>query len=311
MPAVSSGAGRRLLVVTGKGGVGKSTVVAALGLAAAARGLRSIVVEVSGRADVARLLGGRAAERMEEVELRPGLRHVTIERRDAAAEYLREQSPGPIPGGILARSQAFGLFVAATPGLAELLSIGKVRELTRSPRRAAGRPGYDLVILDAPASGHALALLEAPETFAAVARVGPVARQAREIDQALRDPAFTAVVAVAAAEQMAVSETLALRETLSAKLGCELDRVIVNRVLDTPFTQRDLAALRRAEGVEDDALRSARWLHARATSQLEQIARLRAGLDGIACETLPFMFCDELGGDELDRLAGLAGAWLP
>ena len=119
------------------------------------------------------------------------------------------------------------------------------------------------------------------------------------------------MIAVAAAEQMAVTETLALRETLSEKIGLQLDRVIVNKALQSPFTQRDADALRRAEGEQAAALRSARWLHARATAQKEHLARLRAGLDGVACQTLPFMFCDELGENELGELAGLVEGWLP
>lgn len=308
---MSAPATRRLLVVTGKGGVGKSAIVAALGLAAAARGLRTILAEVGARTDVARLLGARAAPSLGEAEVQPGLRHVTIDRRDAAAEYLRRETPGQLTGGILARSRAFNLFVAATPGLAELLSMGKVWELTRRPRRVPGGLLYDLVILDAPASGHAIALMGAPDTFAALARVGPVARQAREIDHALRDPAFTGVLAVAAAEQMAVTETLGLREALAGRLGLELDGVIVNKVLESPFGKRSAAALQRAGVDEDDALRSARWLHERASAQRQHLARLREGLDGVACGTLPFLFCEELGREELERLAGLAQGWLP
>jgi anion-transporting ArsA/GET3 family ATPase len=151
----------RLVIVTGKGGVGKSTVAGALGVAAVGRGLRTIVVELAGRSDVARVLGGEAADRLREIELDPGLHHVTIDRQPALEEYLREELPGSLPAAILARSRLFGLFVDATPGMDELLMIGKVWELTQRPRHKRGARPYDLVVLDGPATGQALALLAA------------------------------------------------------------------------------------------------------------------------------------------------------
>ena len=128
----------RLVVVTGKGGVGKSTVAAALGLAATRRGLRTIVAELAGCSDVARVLGGKAADRLRETEFDSGLHHVTIDRAPALEEYLREEVPGPLPAAILARSRLFGLFVDATPGMGELLTIGKVWELAERPRHKRG-----------------------------------------------------------------------------------------------------------------------------------------------------------------------------
>ena len=142
----------RLIIVTGKGGVGKSTVAAALGAAAAGRGLRTIVAELAGRSDVARLLGGEAADRLREVELYPGLHHVRIDRQPAFEEYLREEVPGPLPAVILSRSRVFGLFVEATPGMDQLLMIGKVWS-SRNDRGTGGAPGRtNLVVLDGPAT---------------------------------------------------------------------------------------------------------------------------------------------------------------
>src|SRR6516165_1647880 len=179
--------GKRLLIVTGKGGVGKSTVAAALAITASGRGLRTIVAEVAARSDVASLLGGSGTAPAREVELAPALHHVSIEPQGALAEYIRDEVPGRVPGLILARSRAFDVLATATPGMRELLTVGKVWELAQRPRRTPGARPYDLVILDAPASGHAAALLGAPRTFASIANVGPVARQGAAIDRMLRD----------------------------------------------------------------------------------------------------------------------------
>ena len=295
---------KRLVVVTGKGGVGKSAVAAALGLVAARSGLRTIVAEVGARTEVATLLGARAAASPAETPLgEPGLAHVSIQPGAAMQEYLRNEVPGRLPAAILARSRIFELLVEATPGMRELLTVGKVWELTQRPRHTAHAAPYDLVVLDAPATGHALALLGAPRTFTSVARVGPVARQGAAIEGLLHDPRRTAVLAVAAPEQMAVTETLGLRDRLAGDLGIALDGVVVNRMMRSRLHGAGAQALAAAPG-DDPAVRSARWLEERARIQRAQLARLRRGLDGVRCTTLPFLFCTEFGRAEVDALAG-------
>src|SRR5262249_61283603 len=120
---------------------------------------QTIVAEVAARSDVASLLGGGGASPGLEVELAPALHHVSIEPQGALAEYIRDEVPGRVPGMILARSRAFDVLATATPGMAGLLTVGKVWELAQRPRRRPGARPYDLVILDAPASGHAARLL--------------------------------------------------------------------------------------------------------------------------------------------------------
>ena len=223
--------------------MGKSTVAAALAITAARRGRQTIVAEVAARSDVARLLGARGAADRREVELAPALHHVSIEPQGALEEYIRDEVPGRVPGMILARSRAFDVLATATPGMRELLTVGKVWELAQRPRRTSGARPYDLVILDAPASGHAAALLGAPRTFASIANVGPVARQGAAIDRMLCDRRLTGVIAVATPEQMAVSETLDLSRTLVESLEIALEGVIVNRVLPARFSAADTRAL--------------------------------------------------------------------
>src|ERR1039458_9782067 len=152
-----------LLVVTGKGGVGKSTVAAALGIAAHRRGLRTIVVEVAARDDVSRMLDPSAAG----APPGGGPEHISIDPQRAMEGYLREQLPVGALAALLSRSRIFTTLTAATPGMRELLTIGKVWELAAQQRSDDG-PSYDLVVLDAPATGHGLAMLQAPRTFASI-----------------------------------------------------------------------------------------------------------------------------------------------
>jgi anion-transporting ArsA/GET3 family ATPase len=293
-----------LVVVTGKGGVGKSTVAAALGMAAAARGLRTIVAEVSARDDVSRALraedAGPAATFVERT-LGDHLHHISIDPESALEEYVRDQLPRGV-SDVLTSSRVFSYLVAATPGLRELLSVGKVWELAQPDRRTPGAHPYDLVILDAPATGHGVAVLTAPGTFAEAAKLGPIARQGGIIHAMLSDPERTAVVAVATAEEMPVNETLALRDALAAPpLEQPLAAVVVNGVMPQRFRGAEVAALEAAP--PSRAARAARAEAARARAHRSQLARLRRAVGDTPVRTLPFVFgADGLDGAALARL---------
>lgn len=267
-----------LVVVTGKGGVGKTTVAAALGLVAARAGKRAIVAEVARRGDVAGILGtasGRHDQVFVEHEIAPGLFHISIDPEDALAEYLNDQLGSTGLATVLASSRMFGLLAAATPGLRELLTIGKVWELTQSERRTPGADPYDLVVVDAPATGHGVAVLAAPRTFADAAAGGPITRQAQRIDATISDPEQTGLVAVARAEEMPVTETLHLQESLRDRLGRELDTVVVNRL--EPDLIAPAESTRLAEHADHPAVALTLHTVARARRQRAQVGRLHRG----------------------------------
>jgi anion-transporting ArsA/GET3 family ATPase len=316
-------ADKRLVFVTGKGGVGKSTVALALGVAGARRGLRTIVAELSGQARAAETFGVRSAPGQEVALERGGLLHaISIDMERAMEEYLHERA-GRV-GDLLAASRAFHTFAHATPGMRELLSVGKAWELAGERRRVPGARPYDLVIVDAPATGHALGALRAPSTFAEIARVGPIAHQGRTIDATLRDPAQTAVVAVALPEEMPVAETLGLRRRLRDALGLELAGTVVNACLPQRIgprqarTVQDALAQARTPLVRA-ALQAAASEQARASAQREQVARLVDGLasgaaagrvareggppGAVAPLELPYLFVERLGPAALGDLA--------
>ena len=311
---------RRLIFVTGKGGVGKSTVASSLGLLAAQRGLRTIVAELSSQDRVQRAFDPLAAdvgqvhhasEHFKEVELAPGLFTISIDAQHAMEEYLRIKT-GPL-GHALASSRLFGVFAMATPGMRELLSIGKVWELAQLERRTHGAAPYDLVIVDAPATGHGVAALRTPRTFAEIARVGPIAHQGATIAATIADHDFTAVVAVTTPEEMPVNETLALRDAL-ARDQLHLDAMVVNAVYPARFEDGQVAALaaaaqRSRSPLTRVALRAALSEHARATAQRDQQARLADGL-GMELIELPYVFADSVGQAELELLAKALAAGL-
>ena len=303
MPGLSD---KRLLFVTGKGGVGKTTVATALGIAAARRGLRTIVAELSGQDRVATTFGRAATQPGVEIPVAEHLFSISIDVPRAMDEYLHERAG--LVGDRLASLGAFQAFAAATPGMRELLSVGKVWELAQDARRVEGTDPYDLVIVDAPASGHGLGALRAPRTFAEIARVGPIAHQGRTIDATLRDPSQTGVVAVALPEEMPVTETLALHEALRDEMGIELAALIANAVVPDrlgPRQARTVAdALARAEEPSPvhAALRAALSEHARATTQHEQLVRLAEGA-GREPHRLPYVVAPAIDRTVLEGLA--------
>jgi len=288
----------RLVVVTGKGGTGRTTVAAALGLAAAAEGRRAIVCEVSGQARVPALLGARAGAPGAEVALGDGLWATTIEPHTALEEWLGRQLPRRLIGP-LARSGAFGGFVAAAPGARELVTLTKAWELGETPRWRRDAAPYDTVILDAPASGHGLGLLRTPRTFADIARIGPIGGTARQVDAAIVDPARTAIVAVALPGELAISETLELEHWLEDRVGRGLDAIVVNSVWPRRISTADAARVAAADGALRPALQhAARAGNERVRVQQSQLARLRREA-AARVHTLPFVFSGVLAGEQI------------
>jgi anion-transporting ArsA/GET3 family ATPase len=292
---------RKLLVVTGKGGAGKTTIAAALGLRAAARGQRTIVVEVGEESRLPSMFGIAAPRPGVETRLQERLSSISIDPDRALLEWLQVLG-GRVPGRVLASSGTFQYFAAAAPGAKELVTMVKVWQLTRGAARRGRAAGYDLVVLDAPATGHALGMLGSPRTFGAIARVGPIAGQTRQLQELLESPARSAYVAVALGTEMAVSEALELQEGLRARLGRDLEAVVVNALLPRRFTAAELRrilslgdaaqdeavdeALRgdaaphdgapgERRAVIDSAVQAARAVHERSRLQHNQLARLR------------------------------------
>lgn len=265
-----------VVYVSGKGGAGKTTVAAALALAAEAEGRPALVCEVGG----SHLLGSS----------------LSIDPRDALTEWMRAQPGGAVAAAVLSHSPAFAHFVDAAPGAKELLTVGKFVEVAR-----AG--DYDVVVVDGPSTGHALGMLGAPSTVAGVASHGPVAGQAHELHEFLCDPQRTTYVGVSLPEEMSVHELLELDDGLQRTVGRRLDLVVVNGVYPDRFTDAEADALRelathRASSWLDAALdehRTAR-LHAARTGWLRD--RIAAPI-----VELPFLFSAAIGPPECQRLA--------
>lgn len=299
---------RKLIVVTGKGGVGKTTIAGAVGLMAARQGLRTLVLDLTGASTRLRELFAQepdapaATPATVPCRLTEHLWSASIEPDSALLEWMQSLG-GRVPARLLASRASFQYFAAAAPGGRELVCMVKVCELARDRR-------YDLIVLDAPATGHALAMLSAPRTFATIARSGPVASQAQSVLAMLQSPAETGYLAVAQASEMAVSETLDLQQELTDQLGVELACVIVNATMHRRFTGEELERIASLRGEEQVSARSrlaaaaaaaAQAAHARTRFQHNQVARLRR--HGLNVLQVPFVFQSDLDLEAIQRIA--------
>lgn len=300
---------KRLVFVTGKGGVGKTTVAIALGLRAAAAGKRAIVCEVASQENASRMFDHTEVG-FHEVEMEENLWSISIDPDESMREYVLLQLKVRAMRDLLFRSRIFSYLAAATPGLKELVTIGKIWELAQLDRKVKSGRKYDLVIVDAPATGHGIGFLQTPRTFAAIARVGPIHSQAQRLDRFITDQELTGTAIVALPEEMPVNESAALEHDLRAEVGIAVDRVYMNGLYPERFSKQEgeqLAELaRRENGAVRAAARAALSEHERARSQRAQLARLRRRVEA-PVKTLPFLFEPELGVEAARRLSRRLG----
>jgi anion-transporting ArsA/GET3 family ATPase len=286
----------RLIAVLGKGGVGRTTVSAAIGAAAAARALRTLVIEADMRAPIAQSYGRAGV--FASVELSDNLYGMTLGGQESLEEYLSFVVPRPILRMVFA-SSLYRYFVHAAPAVRELTMMGKV--FHEIERRAAPLEPWNVVVFDAPASGQALSMIRMP--FAARDTFGEsvAGREAGNIAALLRDPAKCAIAAVTTAEPLAISETLEINRTLEA-LGLKLAAVFFNRLSAATFDAADIARMVRraarepaADGVAELAAIAREELQ-RRTRERRALAILRQSID---CRVIELVECRALAGRAL------------
>ena len=244
---------RRVLIVTGKGGVGKTTVVAALGLAAARRGIETVLVEIGQESSIPPLLGAevpppdpRGLDRRDgrdPIALEPHLYWLRLEPRAALTEYLELQLPVRALVRLLVGNAGFQRLLDAAPGWRELITLGKLWHLETREAKGGG-PRWGLLIVDAPATGHGLSLLSVPNVVIDTIRLGPLRRQTDAVQALMRDPERTLVVPVTLLEELPVQETTELVARLR-ELGLAPGPLVANRLEPEPGLP-ELAALNRA-----------------------------------------------------------------
>ena len=286
----------RLVIVAGKGGVGKTTVTAALSLMAARAGLKTLIVEVEGKSGLSTAFAAGDLG-YDEIDLASGVRARTLTPDQALLEYLEDHGMRRLSKR-LSSSGVLDVVSTAVPGIKDILVLGKMKQLEREGLA-------DLIVLDAPAAGHAVTFLTSAKGLLDAVRVGPVRRQAEEVQDLLTDPARCQVLLVTLPEETPVNEAVETAARLRDKVGIQLSAIAVNGLYPAvDGLTTDPAQLQGASAEEADALRkAAAFRSARQQLQEQQVARLDAQLD-LPQLHLPFLFSPELGPADVDDLAG-------
>src|SRR3954469_10312507 len=234
----------RVIIVAGKGGVGKTTTAAALAVAAARAGREGLLVELEGKSGLTSMFGFESLSG--EAEVYPGVTVLPLAADEALIEYLETHGLGRMSKRLV-NTGALDIVATAVPGMKEILVLGKVKALQKA--RAA-----DVIVVDGPAAGHAVTFLLSPKGLLDAVRVGPILTQAVEVTEMLADPDRAQVMMVTLPEETPVNETVETAEAFLDRIGLSLGPLVVNGVypdrgLEGTATPEEIRAAALAAGV--------------------------------------------------------------
>jgi anion-transporting ArsA/GET3 family ATPase len=302
---------RHLVFVAGKGGAGRSTLTAALALLAARAGKRVLVCEANAAEPrVATLLGAEEAPGLR--ELRPGIHALNVQPGEAMREYGNMVLRFQVVTHAVFENRLVRYFLRAVPSLAELVVLGKILHEARS--RAAHGPGprWDLVLVDAPATGHAVQLLRVPSALLDAVPAGPLRADAEWMARLLTDPVRTALALVTLPEETPVNEAIELDAQVRGVLGMARAELFVNAVPSARLTPEEVAALsahREAPPPLGPAVRAAELASLRAEEARRQLERLRQEID-LPTTLVPLLPSSAWGPREVEAVAAaVERAW--
>ena len=284
---------RRLLFVTGKGGVGKTSIAAALADLAARSGKRTLVCEMDAKGALAARFDTPPLV-FEPREVAPNLFAMAMNTEDSLREYLRTFVKLPLVGRIGPLAHTFDFVADAAPGVKEILAVGKLAYEVREDH-------YDIVVVDAEASGHVVSQIGAPRVIRELVQVGMVREQTAWMTEILEDPARTGVVVVTSPEEMPVNEAIELTGRLEREAGVAPSAVVANRVLPALFDRRQADVVDRLDDAEPllveavgpgvrQVLAAAHVTEARRRVGNRHLERLRSGIP----RDVPVLYVPEL-----------------
>jgi anion-transporting ArsA/GET3 family ATPase len=312
---------KRLLVVSGKGGVGKSLVAAALALVASRRGRNTLLVEMDTDDRFGDLFEAPAAgDRIE--PLRENVSGLNMNPRAVMEEFFRQYVRVRAVYNQILDSRIFNYFYEAAPALKEIICLAKVYRLVTETSWWSGRPKWDTVVFDAPATGHGLGLLNVPEAASHIL-IGTLKSHALKIRDLLRDPATTALNIVTIPEEMPVNEAVMLYRKARDELRVPFGYIFLNAVFPERFTADDVRELEKLDGHEElvrkaaraafgpdgevaapSLVNAARFAAERGALSARYRREVRERIDLPAIE-VPYLFTERFGFREVERVAGI------
>ncbi len=301
---------RRLVFVVGKGGAGKTTLSAAIGLAAARMGKKVLIAEVGDSNSIGQLFGKETLPPAPE-PLGSGLWGVRLNARDELDEYIHYHVNVSYVAKKITRSSLFDNLLDATPGLKEVMILGQIWRLVRGFNEK-GENGFDFIVIDAPATGHGLSLLKVPQTLVDMITVGPIAKQINYVKELLSDEKKTWLTLTTLAEELPVNEAVDFMEAVQADLGMHVVATFVNSVYQETFSREDQAKIEEmAQSLDHEKneelsalLKTAQKQIQRRQLQESHISTLRENTCGVIME-LPFYYTNAISMNEIEDIAEL------
>ncbi len=304
---------KRFVINTGKGGVGKTTISAAVALAAARRGKRVLLMDMSAKERFSRIFGSKPLS-VEPLEVEENLFAVRITPDEALEEYAIMKLRLKTLYKAVFENRFIRTFLRVIPGLNELTLLGKAwhEEQARDPM--TGRPVWDMIVIDAPATGHGVFFLQIPDVICSMITSGPMYQEARQIGDLVHDPRRTALNLITLVEEMPVNETIELKQRLDDALKVPLGFVVANAIYPPLFdAHADLMEKLDAAGpVEGDLgrmLDAALFRRKRVELQRTYLDRIDAEID-LPQIHIPYYFTERFDfmtiskiADQIDRQA--------
>lgn len=298
---------RELLIISGKGGVGKTTVATTLGLLAAERGKKTLIAEINAAEKISEIFEVKPIG-YKETKLANNLFAINIDPHSAFHEYVLEQIHSTTLYHLVFENNLVKNFLDATPGLNTLLEIGKIWALAERDKDESGKnPKYDLVIVDAPATGHGLALLQVPQIVSSAVRVGPIRNKAEGIVDLLKNPKKTLLLITTLAEEMPINEAIEMLHQAENKLSVPTGPLFVNALFpsilsDSEWSDLEKKLMKKKEKKSQTFQKILHYYQQKVELQKFYLNKLKTEIEDHEIFKLPYLFYSDFNREVIEEL---------